>query len=187
MKFSCQRQNETNSLLLPRSIFKLLWKWGNLAAFNFINCSHVYAYLTSCLKGVMTFHLLAILVLENNNGHTFSMCSKLALWRTCCRRTPGLQSQRTCHPKLKNVHLFLKYHFWKYAQSMYMAQFDKDTHDKNIAWHPSLAPKFCVLGNVSYCMHSIVHDPPPPPPNNINTAHRGLFQVNVERWGKSFR
>ena len=30
-------------------------------------------------------------------------------------------------------------------------------------------------------------DPPPPPPNNINTAHRGPFQVNVERWGKIFR
>ena len=28
--------------------------------------------------------------------------------------------------------------------------------------------------------------PPPPPPNNINTAHRGPFQVNVERPGEIF-
>ena len=27
---------------------------------------------------------------------------------------------------------------------------------------------------------------PPPPPNNINTTHRGPFQVNVERWAKFF-
>ena len=30
-------------------------------------------------------------------------------------------------------------------------------------------------------------NPYPSPPNNINTAHRGPFQVNVERWGKIFR
>ena len=76
--------------------------------------------------------------------------SKLAFRRPHCRRTSGLKSLSTSQPKLnKNVNLF----FRKIASAnMYKARFDKNAHDKNVAWRwklPRLAQKVCVLRNAS--------------------------------------
>ena len=60
--------------------------------------------------------------------------SKLAFWRTCCRRAPSLKSSKTCEPE----HQFF---FWKTSpKSMFSTWFDKNVYDKNsLAWHRKFA------------------------------------------------